>query len=261
MSKVEKSSKKIKEKNSTKEFISVVIQALLIALVVRTFLFQPFTIPSGSMRPTLLIGDYLFASKYAYGYSSYSLPLTPKMFSGRFWDKEPERGDIVIFLPPSDMNNYYIKRVVGLPGDKIQVRQSVLYINDEAVQKELVGQIDDEDITGVNRPIDVYRETLPNGRQYNTLNLGYDPRADDTRVFEVPEGHFFMMGDNREGSDDSRISVGYVPYENLIGRANYLFFSVGNGSSAWQIWRWPFDVRWSRILSSVQQIKFFPPNE
>ncbi|MHC5306765.1 signal peptidase I [Bartonella sp. LJL80] len=261
MSEIDKTPKKIKKKGGTMEFLSVVIQALLLAMVIRTFFFQPFTIPSGSMRPTLLVGDYLFVSKYAYGYSKFSLPMSPNLFSGRIWGAEPKRGDVLVFRLPSNTDIDYIKRVVGLPGDRIQVRQGVLYINDEAVPRELVGQIDNADITEVNRPVDVYRETMPNGVTYNTLDLGFYPQVDDTKVFEVPQGYYFMMGDNRDNSDDSRLNVGYVPAENLIGRANLIFFSIGNGSSAWQLWRWPFDVRWGRLFSFVQSIQYFPPEK
>lgn len=261
MSEIEHSSRGKKKKGGAIEFFSVVIQALILAMVIRTFLFQPFTIPSGSMRPTLLVGDYLFVSKYAYGYSKYSFPFSPNLFSGRIFSSEPKRGDVLVFRLPSNTNIDYIKRLVGLPGDKIQVRQGVLYINDQAVPRNLVGQINNADVTEVARPVDVYQETMPNGVTYNTLDLGYYPQVDDTKVFEVPEGYYFMMGDNRDNSDDSRLNVGYVPAENLIGRANLIFFSIGNGSSAWQIWRWPFDIRWNRLFSFVQSIQYFPPDK
>ncbi|ENN92131.1 signal peptidase I [Bartonella bovis 91-4] len=257
MSQKEKVQKK-KEKGGVFELISVLIQALFLAVLIRTLFFQPFTIPSGSMRPTLLVGDYLFVSKYAYGYSRFSIPFSPPIFSGRIWASQPERGDVVVFRLPSNPNVDYIKRVVGLPGDYVQVRQGVLYINDKAVSRQLMGQIDDPDVTEVNRPVDVYRETMSNGVSYNTLDLGVFPQVDNTKVFEVPPGHYFMMGDNRHNSDDSRLDVGYVPEENLIGRANLIFFSISNGSSAWQIWRWPFDVRWARLFSFINTIHYFP---
>lgn len=249
------------KKDGILEFIWVLIQALVLAMVIRTFLFQPFTIPSGSMRPTLLVGDYLFVSKYSYGYSHYSLPMAPDLFSGRIWSSEPKRGDVVVFVPPINTDIFYIKRVIGLPGDKIQMHQGVLYINNEAVSRTLVGQINDRDITEKDRPVDVYREKLSNGVTYNTLDLGFEPNADETGVYEVPEGNYFMMGDNRDNSDDSRINLGPVPAENLIGRANLIFFSIGNGSSAWQLWRWPFDIRWGRLFSFVQTIQYFPPDK
>ncbi|KEC55444.1 signal peptidase I [Bartonella koehlerae C-29] len=249
---------KNKEKNGILEFVFVLIQALLLAALIRTLFFQPFSIPSGSMRPTLLVGDYLFVSKYAYGYSRFSMPFSPPLFSGRIWASQPQRGDVVVFRLPSDPDIDYIKRVVGLPGDRIQVRQSVLYINDEPVLRHFMGKIENADITEVNYPVDVYREIMPNGVSYDTLDLAFIPQVDDTKVFEVPSGHYFMMGDNRDNSDDSRLDVGYVPEENLIGRASVIFFSISNGSSAWQIWRWPFDVRWNRLFSFVNTVHDLP---
>ncbi|PWJ85264.1 signal peptidase I [Pseudaminobacter salicylatoxidans] len=234
------------------ETVSVIIQALLLALVIRTFLFQPFSIPSGSMRPTLLEGDYLFVTKWAYGYSRYSLPFSPNLFSGRIWGSEPERGDVVVFKFPPNPSLDYIKRVVGLPGDRIQMRDGQLFINDVAVPRVKVGQIDNPDITEVNRPVDVYRETLPNGVSYDTLDLTPSSIGDNTREFVVPEGHYFMMGDNRDNSTDSRFSVGYVPEENLVGRANIIFFSIAGGASPLEIWKWPTQVRGSRLFTFVR---------
>jgi len=233
------------------ETISVVVQALLLALVIRTFLFQPFSIPSGSMRPTLLEGDYLFVTKWAYGYSRYSLPFSPPLFSGRIWGGEPERGDVVVFKYPPDPSLDYIKRVIGLPGDHIQMREGQLYINGIAVPREKIGQIDNVDITELARPVDIYRETLPNGVSYETLDLSPNSVGDNTREFVVPEGHYFMMGDNRDNSTDSRFSVGYVPAENLVGRANIIFFSIAGGASPLEIWRWPSEIRLSRMFSWV----------
>ncbi|MFC6489402.1 signal peptidase I [Nitratireductor sp. GCM10026969] len=233
------------------ETISVVIQALLLALVIRTLFFQPFSIPSGSMRPTLLEGDYLFVTKWAYGYSRHSLPFSPPIFSGRLWGSEPERGDVVVFKFPPNPSLDYIKRVIGLPGDRIQVREGQLYINDEPVARELVGQIDNPDVTEMSRPVDVYRETLPNGVSYDTLDLSPNSIGDDTREFVVPEGHYFMMGDNRDNSTDSRFNVGFVPAENLVGRANIIFFSIAGGYSPLEIWEWPSELRPSRFFTWV----------
>jgi len=233
------------------ETISVVVQALLIALVIRTFFFQPFSIPSGSMRPTLLEGDYLFVTKWAYGYSRYSFPFSPPLFSGRIWGAEPERGDVVVFKYPPDPTLDYIKRVIGLPGDRIQMRDGQLYINGTAVPREKIGQIEDQDITDQARPVDVYRETLPNGVSYETLDLSPTTVGDNTREFIVPEAHYFMMGDNRDNSADSRFSVGFVPVENLVGRANIIFFSIAGGASPLELWRWPSEIRLSRMLSWI----------
>ncbi|NGO53961.1 signal peptidase I [Allomesorhizobium camelthorni] len=234
------------------ETVSVIVQALILALVIRTFLFQPFSIPSGSMRPTLLEGDYLFVTKWAYGYSRHSLPFSPNIFSGRIFGNAPERGDVAVFKLPPNPSLDYIKRVIGLPGDRIQVRDGQLFINDQAVPREKVGQIDNPDITEVSGPVDVYRETLPNGVSYDTLDLTPNSIGDDTREFIVPEGHYFMMGDNRDNSTDSRFSVGFVPEENLVGRANIIFFSIAEGASPLEIWKWPTQMRPSRLFDFVR---------
>jgi signal peptidase I len=229
----------------------VIIHALLIALVIRTLLFQPFNIPSGSMKATLLIGDYLFVSKYSYGYSHYSLPLSPPLFSGRILGSEPQRGDVVVFRLPKDDSTDYIKRVIGLPGDRIQMKDGVLYINGAAVKKERFENfLDDENGDQVRR----FRETLPNGVVYEVLDIQDNGFLDNTQEYLVPAGHYFMMGDNRDNSTDSRVlsAVGYVPFENLIGRAQIIFFSIGDMEPAWHIWSWPWSVRWSRLFTIVR---------
>jgi signal peptidase I len=233
------------------ETISVILQALLLAVVIRTLLFQPFSIPSGSMRPTLLEGDYLFVSKYAYGYSHHSIPFSPNLFSGRIWSGTPERGDVLVFKFPPNPNLDYIKRVIGLPGDKVQMKEGVLYINGTAVKREKIGQIDDFDVTEETKPVDVYQETLPNGVTYETLDISAGTLGDDTREFAVPVGHYFMMGDNRDNSSDSRFTVGFVPAENLVGRATIVFFSIAGGHSALEIWQWPSKLRFARFFNWV----------
>ncbi|ESZ36583.1 MULTISPECIES: signal peptidase I [unclassified Mesorhizobium] len=248
MSVAEKSEKK---SGGLGEIVSVIIQALLLAMVIRTLLFQPFSIPSGSMRPTLLEGDYLFVTKWSYGFSRYSLPFGPDIFSGRIWGSDPKRGDVVVFKFPPDPSLDYIKRVVGLPGDKIQMKDGQLFINGQGVPRVKTGQIQNLDITEVPEPVDVYRETLPNGVSYDTLDLTPNSITDNTREFVVPPGNYFMMGDNRDNSSDSRLSVGYVPAENLVGRANIVFFSIAGKASPLEIWKWPSLVRLSRLFHFV----------
>ena len=247
------------------ETIRVIIEALIIALVVRTLLFQPFNIPSGSLIPSLLIGDYLFVSKYSYGYSHYSLPgfldLAPSALPGRLFYSPPQRGDVVVFRPPGSPDEDFIKRVIGLPGDKIQMIQGRLYINGKITPREPVAPYVMDDPYGRPGKVARYIETLPgsdggpSGVSHEIIQRDGDEGAlANTEVFEVPKDHFFMMGDNRDNSSDSRVVggvVGFVPKENLIGRAELIFFSLDEGAAAWQIWKWPTDIRWSRLFQRV----------
>ena len=225
-----------KSESGLGETIRVVIHALLIALVIRTFLFQPFNIPSGSMKATLLVGDYLFVSKYSYGYSHYSIPLSPPLFSGRIFGSEPNRGDILVF--------------------RLQMREGLLYINEKPVKRERLSDFIGEDPCGSDATARVkrWKETLPNGVSYESLDCVDNGFYDNTNVYTVPAGHFFMMGDNRDNSTDSRVTsaVGYVPFENIVGRAQMIFFSIAEGEHAWMFWRWPTAVRWNRIFSIVR---------
>ncbi len=236
------------------ETARVIVHALIIALVIRTFLFQPFNIPSGSMKETLLVGDYLFVSKYSYGYTYYSIPFSPPLFSGRVFGSPPERGDIAVFRLPKDDSTDYIKRVIGLPGDRIRMIDGLLHINGQPVRRERIADyIETEESERATR-VKRWRETLPNGVSYTTLDLIDNGFYDNTQEYVVPTGHYFMMGDNRDNSTDSRVlsQVGYVPFENLIGRAQVIFFSVAEGERAWQFWLWPWTVRWSRLFSIVR---------
>jgi len=237
-----------------RETIVVVIQALLIALVFRTFLYQPFSIPTASMQSTLMIGDYLLTSKYTWGYGRYSFPLGIIPFNGRIFGREPNRGDIAVFRPVPQ-KDAYIKRVIGMPGDRIQMIDGILNINGEAVKRVEIGTAVDTDSTGVSVPVTLYRETLPNGVEHTIQEISDTMQLDNTAEYVVPAAHYFMMGDNRDRSQDSRVlsAVGYVPAGNLIGKAEVRFFSIKDNIPPWQIWQWPANVRFDRMFQSVYQ--------
>lgn len=203
------------------------LAVLLLALPFRAFAFQPFNIPSGSMKPTLQIGDYLFVAKYPYGYTRFSLPFSPPLFSGRILPAEPKRGDVVVYRLPKDDKVDYISRVVGLPGDRVQVINGELRINGEPVKRE---RIEDfvETVDGRTVKVKRWRETLPNGVTHETLDLLDNGFLDNTQEYQVPAGHYFMMSDNRDNAVDSRVlnRVGYVPFENIVGRASMIFYPM-----------------------------------
>ncbi|MEM7268404.1 MAG: signal peptidase I [Pseudomonadota bacterium] len=249
-----------KKKDSLGETIKTIVYAVLIALVFRTFLFQPFWIPSGSMKSTLLIGDYLFISKYAYGYSKHSFPWSLGPFEGRILGSQPDRGDVIVFKHPRT-NEDFIKRLVGLPGDTVQVQRGVLQINGEPVQLERVGWfVEDIDPTrtrcaerremedGLKCLKEAYEETLPGADPHLILNAdnNLSPLTDNTRAFTVPEGHYFFMGDNRDNSNDSRQNVGFVPYENLVGRAEII--AISSDGPFYELWNW----RFGRFLTIIR---------
>jgi signal peptidase I len=240
--------------------VGVIIPAVLIMLVIRTLLFQPVNIPSGSMKNTLLVGDFLLISKFSYGYSHFSIPLSPPLFSGRIFGSKPNRGDIIVFRHPTEAGEDLIKRLIGLPGERIQVLGGVVHINDVPVKREQLPNYVGEDPClsgpsyGATRSVKRWRETLPNGLSYETLNCDESQRFPNyTDPYTVPADHYFFMGDNRGNSQDSRFpSPGMVPFENLIGRAQVVFFSVKEGERAWQVWRWPWSVRWGRLGTIVR---------
>lgn len=249
-----------KQKEGIGETIRTIVWAIAIALVFRTFLFQPFWIPSGSMKSTLLIGDYLFISKYSYGYSKHSFPWSLGPFEGRIFASEPERGDVVVFKHPRS-NEDFIKRLIGLPGDRIQMRGGRLFLNEEEVPQaridDFIEPIDPSRTRCIDKPTiggevvcakEAWTETLPSGRSYTVLNADGNLSAatDNTRVFTVPEGQYFFMGDNRDNSNDSRQGVGFVPYENLVGRAEII--AISSDGPFYEIWNW----RWSRFLTVIR---------
>ncbi len=213
-------------------YLFVAALALLFAAWVRAFLFQPFNIPAASMKPTLLVGDYFFVSKFSYGYSHYSLPMSPPWFSGRVFANEPRRGDVVVFRLPKDDSTDYVKRIVGLPGDRIQMIDGQLNINGELVKRERLADFVETDERGLATRTKRWRLTLPNGVSYEVLDLVDNGFLDNTQVYIVPTGYYFMLGDNLDNSSDSRVlsQVGYVPFENLIGRAEMIYLSVDRTS-------------------------------
>jgi signal peptidase I len=233
------------------ETVRTVVYAILVALVIRTFLFEPFNIPSGSMIPTLLVGDYLFVSKYSYGYSKHSFPFSFMPFDGRIFESVPKRGDVIVFKLPRDNKTDYIKRVIGLPGDTVQMQDGRLFINGTLVERERVDDYVYRDTSGSLLRSLQYKESLPGGKVHFILEDGDNRRFDNTAEFKVPPGHYFMMGDNRDHSLDSRSEVGFVPAENLVGRAEFLFFSTDGSAAIWEIWRWPLAIRFSRFFHGI----------
>jgi signal peptidase I len=236
--------------NETVEIIKTIVYALAIALVLRVLLFQPFTIPSASMEPNLYEGDYIVVSKWNYGYSRHSLPWSPPLFEGRIFGSQPDRGDVVVFKLPQDNRTDYIKRVVGLPGDRVQMIGGLLHINGRAVENVPAGSLR---IDGPFGPMDAAQvdETLPEGRTFRIQDFGRGFDLDDTQVFEVPEGYYFMMGDNRDNSIDSRADVGLVPEENLVGKAQIVLFSWEPGASLWNPVSWFANLRPSRFFNGL----------
>src|SRR5579859_5247980 len=237
------------------DMMKTLLQVILLALVVRSFAYEPFNIPSKLMQPTLLVGDFIVVSKFSYGYSRHSLPFSLHLFDGRIFGRQPQRGDVVVFKVPTDNRTDYIKRLIGLPGDHIRVEHRVLAINGVPVKRQAVEDYVDRDPrTGSTIRHLQYIETLPNGRSHIIIeDAGPEVAADNTEEYVVPPGHYFMMGDNRDNSEDSRFltAVGYVPEENLVGRAEVIFLSTSQAGQPWQFWLWPSDLRWRRIFDRI----------
>lgn len=235
--------------------VKTILYALALAMVLRFTIAQPFRIPSGSMQPTLEVGDYIVVTKWSYGYSRFSFaPLEGLLPRGRLFGSAPERGDVVVFRPPPEPTRDFIKRVVGLPGDRIQVINGVLHINDEPVQRESLGAVEFENEDGFPEQIPAYRETLPNGVSYTVFDRNPRGELDNTRVFVVPPNNYFMMGDDRDNSADSRVAsvVGYVPYDNLVGPAQFVVASFDSSTSLFQPWTLFSGFRGERFLKQVE---------
>ena len=236
------------------ENVKTIFFALIIALLIRTFLYQPFYIPSSSMEPNLLVGDRLFVSKYTYGYSRHSFPFSLNIISNRYFEKTPERGDVIVFKTPADNRTDYIKRLIGLPGDRIQFIDGNFYLNNEKILRKKIKKSFNVKCGESKFKVDSYIETLPNGKEYvavyNSLNT-----MQNTDEFKVPNNHYFFMGDNRDCSKDSRFlsSVGYVNFNNLVGKARIIFFSNDiNKGNFFKFWKWNESLRFKRFFKTIK---------
>jgi len=234
------------------ELVKTIAGALLLALGLRTLLFQPFTIPSDSMEPALRSGDYMVVSKFDYGFSRFSLPLAPPFGEGRLLARRARRGDVIVFKLPRDPSIDYVKRVIGLPGDRVQVLHGVVWLNGKPLAQQPLGLTPDPDNPG--RIVTKVRETQPDGRSYLTFHEDADHDGENTDVYVVPQGQYFFMGDNRDNSLDSRwpkaFGVGFVPAANLEGRARMVLLSWTPGAAILKPWTW-LDLNWSRFFKPV----------
>ena len=235
------------------ENIKTLFYAFFIALIIRSFLFQPFYIPSSSMEPNLLIGDRLFVSKYSFGYSRHSLPFSPKIFEGRILQNKPKVGDVIVFKTPADNRTDYIKRLIGKPGDKIKITNHDLYINEKKVEKRKIDNLFEIRCGNTLIDVDFYEETLPNGKKHISV-YRKEGSMIDSDEYIVPKNHYFFMGDNRDCSKDSRYlsSVGYVSFDNLVGKARIIFFSNDKKiGSFFKFWKWNQSLRTSRFFKKI----------
>ena len=242
----------MKSKSSFLNNVKSISLAIFIALLIRSFVAEPFNIPSGSMKPNLLVGDFIFVSKWSYGYSRHSLPFSIPLIYGKIFSKLPKRGDIAVFKTPYDNRTDYIKRIIGLPGDKIKVINGEILINDNLIVRKKINDFIDIDKLGNSKRLRKYKEYFFD-MEVNVLDIMDNGIADNTQLYIVPKNHFFVMGDNRDNTQDSRFlkKVGYVPIENLVGKAQYIFFSLEN-SRFFEIWKWPRSIRYERLMQKIR---------
>ena len=242
----------MKNKSSFINNIKSITLAIFIALLIRSFIAEPFNIPSGSMKPNLLVGDFIFVSKWSYGYSKHSLPFSIPLIPSKIFSKLPNRGEVAVFKAPFDNRTDYIKRIIGLPGDKIKIINGEIFINNNLIERKKIEDFIDIDKLGNIKRLRKYKEYFFK-KEVQVLDLMDNGIVDNTQLYIVPENHFFVMGDNRDNSQDSRFlnRVGYVPMENLVGKAQYIFFSLEN-SRFFQIWKWPRSIRYERLLQKIR---------
>jgi len=246
-----KKEKKHQESNWT-ETLKTLIYAFVFATIIRSFCYEPFHIPSGSMKPGLIVGDYIFVSKYSYGYSRYSLPLGLPIIKNRIFKKDPKRGDVIVFRYPAQPSINYIKRLIGLPGDRVQMKDGVLYINEKEVPKKYIDQFKENELNGIlTSSINRFEETLSNGKKYKVLDKIVNSEKDNTQVYIVPENYYFFLGDNRDASLDSRFaSTGVVHLRNLVGKARVIFLSASENPL--KFWKWHKSIKLKRFWKKIE---------
>ena len=239
------------KKNSILSNLKSISFAIFIALIIRSFIAEPFNIPSGSMKPNLLVGDFIFVSKWSYGYSKHSLPFSLPLIPNKILSKIPDRGDVVVFKTPENNRTDYIKRVIGLPGDKIKIINGNINLNGKNIARKKMKDFFDNDKNASLKRIRKYKE-FHDSISFDIIDIMDNGIADNTQLFEVPDGYFFVMGDNRDNSQDSRFkTVGFIPFDNLVGKARFIFFSLEN-SRFLEFWKWPKAIRGSRIFKKIK---------